>query len=94
MLTQRYTLGIRNIELLAKKEEKILRTQSICRDLLNFPFENEDKRLELAVRVRVRSKFQAVMAGKAEDSLLRELEDVFFKLTFPTPPSDDEQRSD
>ncbi|KAM0246278.1 hypothetical protein ACHAQJ_010281 [Trichoderma viride] len=77
--------GIQNIELLAKKEEKLLRKQSTCYDSFNLLHEDEDKHLELMVRVRVKSKFQAAMAGKAEDSILRELEDIFFRLTFPTP---------
>ncbi|KAL6815959.1 hypothetical protein GGI42DRAFT_312696 [Trichoderma sp. SZMC 28013] len=56
--------------------------------LFHLPFASEEEYLELMVRVHVRSKFRVAMGGKVEDSLLLELEDVFFRLTFPTPPLD------
>ncbi|KKP07751.1 hypothetical protein THAR02_00139 [Trichoderma harzianum] len=80
--------GIPDVELLAKREEEGLRTEGIRGGLFHLPFASEEEHLELMVRVHVRSKFQVAMGGKAEDGLLRELEDVFFRLTFPTPPLD------
>ncbi|KAJ4862148.1 hypothetical protein T069G_03102 [Trichoderma breve] len=78
--------GIPEVELLAQQEEESLRTEGTRGGLFHLPFASEEEQLELMVRVHVRSNFQVAMGGKAEDGLLRELEDVFFRLTFPTPP--------
>ncbi|KAL7958320.1 hypothetical protein V8C34DRAFT_283028 [Trichoderma compactum] len=80
--------GIPDVELLAKQEEESLRTEGIRGGLFHLPFASEEEYSELMVRVHVRSNFQVAMGGKAEDGLLRELEGVFFRLTFPTPPLD------
>lgn len=78
--------GIPEVELFAQQEEESLRTEGTRGGLFHLPFASEEEQLELMVRVHVRSNFQVAMGGKAEDGLLRELEDVFFRLTFPTPP--------
>ncbi|PTB55470.1 hypothetical protein M431DRAFT_140691 [Trichoderma harzianum CBS 226.95] len=80
--------GIPDVELLARREEEGLRTEGIRGGLFHLPFASEEEHLELMVRVHVRSNFKVAMGGKAEDGLLRELEDIFFRLTFPTPPLD------
>lgn len=91
IVTRGLTPGIPTIERLAKQEERAVRQRGSYCDLLDLPYLDEDQNLELAVRIRIRSKFQAAMAGKAEESILRELEDIFFRLTFPTPPPNSDQ---
>ncbi|KAL5086468.1 hypothetical protein Trisim1_009038 [Trichoderma cf. simile WF8] len=80
--------GIPDVERLAKQVEHSFHERGIQGRLIHFPFANDDKNLELMVRVHVRSNFNAAMAGKAKDSILRELKDILFRLTFPTPPLD------
>lgn len=80
--------GIPDVELLAKQVEHSFHERGTQGRSIYCLFANEDSNLELMVRVHVRSKFDTIMAGKAKDSTLRELKDIFFRLTFPTPPLD------
>ncbi|VUC35477.1 unnamed protein product [Clonostachys rosea] len=80
--------GIRKIEILAKWKERTVPQSSNFDYLALYPFLDEEERLELAIRIQVRSKFQAAMFGDAEPEALDELERVFFTFTFPTPPAE------
>ncbi|KAI0451067.1 hypothetical protein F5B21DRAFT_488478 [Xylaria acuta] len=79
--------GVAEIERLALSQELIIRQ----RDLrmikgVPYPFIDDDQKTELLTRVMVKPKFQAALAGKVEVGLLRELENVLFKTSYPTPP--------
>ncbi|KAK4068392.1 uncharacterized protein Triagg1_7331 [Trichoderma aggressivum f. europaeum] len=80
--------GIPDVERLAKQAEQSFREKGTQSRSIHLPFANGDEILELMVRVHVRSKFNAAMAGKAKDGVLGELKDILFRLTFPTPPLD------
>ncbi|CAH0057603.1 unnamed protein product [Clonostachys solani] len=80
--------GIRKIEILAEWEERKVPQSSSFGHLALYPYLDEDEKLELAIRVQVRYKFQAAMFGEAEPEALEELEHVLFTLTYPTPPTE------
>jgi hypothetical protein len=79
--------GIPKIEKLAEEEQRILcrRIRHVHRVIDNPDLEEEDK-IELVTRMRVRARFRDVLRDEIDASLLAELEEVFFDLTFPTPP--------
>jgi hypothetical protein len=47
---------------------------------------DDDEVIELLTRVEVRSRFAEVLSGRVAEMVLRDLEKVFFEVTYPTPP--------
>lgn len=54
--------------------------------VIDTPDLEEEDKIELVTRMCVKAKFRDVLRDEIDASLLTELEEVFFDLTFPTPP--------
>ncbi|KAI0474503.1 hypothetical protein F4859DRAFT_483418 [Xylaria cf. heliscus] len=79
--------GVPEVEKLALSQELIIRQQDLSRIRgLPHPYMDHDEKVELLTRVMAKPKFKAALAGKVEASLLQDLEDVMFKMSYPTPP--------
>ncbi|KAI1350871.1 hypothetical protein F5Y01DRAFT_325780 [Xylaria sp. FL0043] len=76
--------GIAEVEKLALAHERMIRQQDLKG--LPFHFMDDDQKTELLTRVAVRKMFREVLAGIVADDLLPVLEDVLFKISYPTPP--------
>lgn len=77
--------GLKKIERLAERESRLLLKHGLRSHEVDLPYIDDELRLELMTRVRVKPKFRAALSGEFEHDVLNELEDVFFGLTFPTP---------
>ncbi|KAK7408402.1 hypothetical protein QQX98_009442 [Neonectria punicea] len=51
----------------------------------HIPFLDDIKAIELTVRKMVKSRFVQTLSGRAEESLLKELREVFFNVAYPIP---------
>ncbi|KAI0505967.1 hypothetical protein F5B22DRAFT_489533 [Xylaria bambusicola] len=79
--------GIPEIERLAAAQEEEIQHHDLKRIRgLPYRFIPDDQKIELLTRIMVRPLFREVLADKVEASLLPRLEDVFFRISFPTPP--------
>ncbi|KAJ8127860.1 hypothetical protein O1611_g5776 [Lasiodiplodia mahajangana] len=79
--------GVPEIEQLALNQEQRIRQYGISRVKgLPYPFMSDEQKMELLTRVMVKPKFREVLAGSVRAGLLRKLEDVIFKTSYPTPP--------
>ncbi|KAI1176613.1 hypothetical protein F4777DRAFT_265816 [Nemania sp. FL0916] len=79
--------GIQEIETLALFHGQMILNQGINRVRgLPHSFLDDEEKIELLTRIRVKPMFRDALADSVEASLLQELEDVMFETTYPTPP--------
>lgn len=81
-------IGIPEIEVLAMAIEHQLRILEHV-EIRGFdatPF-SEDQIFEILTRIKIRAKFAKVLQHKMKARALDELKTVFFKYTYPTPPT-------
>ncbi|KAI1129167.1 hypothetical protein F5Y10DRAFT_239041 [Nemania abortiva] len=80
--------GIPEIERLALSQEQRIQRYGLSR-VKGFPlyFLPDEPKMELLTRIMVRPGFRGALASSVKPGLLQKLEDVFFKVSFPTPPT-------
>ncbi|GAW21062.1 hypothetical protein ANO14919_105750 [Xylariales sp. No.14919] len=79
--------GIPEVERLAPIQEQIIRRQDLSRIKgLPFHFITNDQKTELLTRLMVKPMFRQALDNSVEADLLSRLENVLFKISYPTPP--------
>lgn len=82
-------LGIKQVEQLAMDYE----SSSDPFSCSYSPFERtefeEEEIIELVTRMQVKSRLARTLAKRLDAAVLEQLMDVFFRLTYPTPPTVD-----
>ncbi|TGJ82138.1 hypothetical protein E0Z10_g6641 [Xylaria hypoxylon] len=79
--------GIPEVERLASLQEQIIRRQDLNGiQGLPYHFIPNDQKMELLTRLMVKLMFHEALADSVEADLLPTLEDVLFKISYPTPP--------
>jgi hypothetical protein len=71
-------------------ESSILSTNTHRRPEFDNPRFSEDNKVELLTRVMVRRKFKKAMSDRLDEGLAESLKAIFFKYTYPTPPTMDD----
>jgi hypothetical protein len=88
IICSNFSAGVDEIEQLAQQQLlRIFRSGQYNQRFGNLIL-GDEKKIELLIRIMVRSKFREVLSEKLERSLLDVLETVFFENLYPTPPLD------
>lgn len=72
---------------MAREQERLIVERQFHRaDAFDSPFYDDEDKIELLTRIKVRPKFKQAIGSKLETRLLKKMEAVFFDFTYPTPP--------